>query len=46
MSNVMDRLRQRRHVNRRARAIEAALRNTQSRAVRDELMAISTRTGF
>jgi hypothetical protein len=43
---MKDRLRQRRDVSRRSRAIEAALRNTQSSALRDELMAVANRKGF
>jgi hypothetical protein len=41
---MIDRLRDRRHANRRARAIEEALRSARSQpALRDELMTIATR---
>lgn len=40
---MIDRLRSRRDANRRARAIERALRSANSPAVRDELIAIAQR---
>jgi hypothetical protein len=41
--SMMNRIRSRRHAARRARAIERALRSTDSSVVRDEILAIATR---
>jgi hypothetical protein len=41
--NVIDRLRDRRHAARRARAIERALRSANTPAVREEILAAARR---
>jgi hypothetical protein len=40
---MMNRLRDRRHAARRARAIERAVRSAKTPAVRDEILAIASR---
>ncbi|MGC4855999.1 hypothetical protein ACLQ24_22040 [Micromonospora sp. DT4] len=43
MSNMIERIRNHRDANRRARAIEHALRSANSPAVREELLVIAQR---
>jgi hypothetical protein len=43
MTTLIDRLRSRREMNRRNRAIAHALRGTRSRSVRDELLEMTSR---
>jgi len=43
MSSLMDRIRNRRHADRRNRAIDQAMRNAPSSALRRELLEIANR---
>jgi hypothetical protein len=43
MTSLLQRLRNRRHADRRARAIESAMRNAPSSALRRELLEIASR---